>query len=215
MTEPERHYLPAAGRHALLPFYDPFTKVIGVDKTRRALLEQAELQPGHRVLDVGCGTGSLLVLIKRRHPEVDVVGLDPDPKALARAKRKAQRAAVTVRLDQGFADALPYDVSTFDRVFSSLMFHHLERDDKLKALSEIRRVLKPGGRFEMMDFAGRDHAGARRIHRWLHSHERFEDNSEKRVLELMTQAAFAEARAVKRGRMLFGGVVYYEARRSA
>jgi SAM-dependent methyltransferase len=82
MLEPERRSLPAAAGHdALLPFYDPFAKFIGIDRTRRALLEQAELRPGHRVLDVGCGTGSLVVLIKRRHPEVEVVGLDPDPQA--------------------------------------------------------------------------------------------------------------------------------------
>ena len=55
-TNAERRYLPAAGRDALLPLYDPFTKLFGIDALRMALLEQAALQPHHRVLDVGCGT---------------------------------------------------------------------------------------------------------------------------------------------------------------
>ena len=63
------------------------------------------------------------MLIKRLHPDVDVVGLDPDPKALARAKRKAERSAVSIRLDQGFSHELPYPEASFDRVFSTFMFH--------------------------------------------------------------------------------------------
>jgi ubiquinone/menaquinone biosynthesis C-methylase UbiE len=78
----ERAFLPAAGHDFLLPIYDPFTKLFGFDQARRVLLDQAALQPSHRVLDVGCGTGTLAVLIKRLYPSIDVVGLDPDPKAL-------------------------------------------------------------------------------------------------------------------------------------
>ena len=85
MVESSRTYLPAAGRDWRLPLYDPFVKLLGGDAARRVLLDQAGLRPGQRVLDVGCGTGTLATLIKQLHPEVEVVGLDPDPKALARA----------------------------------------------------------------------------------------------------------------------------------
>jgi ubiquinone/menaquinone biosynthesis C-methylase UbiE len=213
MIESQRSYVPAAGRHVFLPFYDPFTKLIGVDKFRHALLDQAQLEPGHRVLDVGCGTGRLLVAIKRREPQVNAVGLDPDPKALARARHKAQRAALAVELQQGFADALPFGEASFDRVFSSLMFHHLERDEKLKTLTEIQRVLEPGGRLELMDFAGRDDVGPSRIHRWLHSHHRFDDNAESHVLTLMTEAGFVSSRIVRRASMLLGRIAFYQASR--
>src|SRR5215469_5905456 len=85
MQEVQRTFLPAAGRDWALPLYDPFVKLLGADAARRTLLQQADLRPGHRVLDIGCGTGTFVALIKRVHPEVSVAGLDPDPKALARA----------------------------------------------------------------------------------------------------------------------------------
>ena len=91
---PDRPYLPAAGRDSLLWLYDPLTRLFGADKVFRSFLEQAELQADHSVLDVGCGTGTLAVLLKRLHPRIAVTGLDPDPRALARAT-KARFAPAT------------------------------------------------------------------------------------------------------------------------
>lgn len=104
----------------LLPIYDPFTRLLGVGRTRVTLLAQAQLESGHRILDIGCGTGSLAVLAKQRFPDADVVGIDPDERALERATRKARRGGVQVRFDRGFADALDYPSASFDRVFSSI-----------------------------------------------------------------------------------------------
>jgi cystathionine gamma-synthase len=108
--------LPAAGYDWALPLYDPIVQLLGGDKARRILLDQAELQPGCRLLDVGCGTGTLAILSKRLYPDVGIVGIDPDPKALGRARRKASRAAVSIQFDQGFGDELPYPEASFDRV---------------------------------------------------------------------------------------------------
>lgn len=206
-----RTYLPAAGRDWLLPFYDVMTKVMGADRARTVLLEQAQVMPGHRVLDLGCGTGSLTILLKLRHPEVDAVGLDPDPKALARARRKAARAAALIQLDQGFGDELPYPEASFDRVLSSLMFHHIPTDEKEKTLRAVRRVLKPGGEFHMLDFEGQEKGGAHALARLLHSSKRLKDNSESRVLSLMAQAGFANPIKVGRRAMPFGHIAYYRA----
>jgi ubiquinone/menaquinone biosynthesis C-methylase UbiE len=170
MATSDRTFLPAAGHDWFLPIYDPLTKIIRVDRARRTLLDAAALQSHHRVLDVGCGTGTLAVLIKRLYPSVDVIALDPDPKALARAQRKAERAAVSIRFDRGFADSLGYRDATFDRVFSSMMFHHLANDQKEKALYEIRRVLKPGGRLEFLDFSGPESGGHGALGCLIHSH---------------------------------------------
>jgi len=131
MTE-SRTYLPAAGRDWLLPLYDPIVKLLGGEAARKVLIDQAALRAGHHILEIGCGTGTLTTQIKRLHPDVEVVGLDPDPKALARAKRKAIRASVGIQFDPGFADELPYQEASFDRVFSCFMFHHLPADDRDK-----------------------------------------------------------------------------------
>ena len=207
----ERTFLPAAGRDLFLPLYDPFTKFFGFDAVRRALLDQAALQHQFRVLDVGCGTGTLAVLIKRLHPQVDVVALDPDARALARARRKAQRAGVDVRFDRGFSDALGYPDGAFDRVFSSMMFHHLDEADKEPTLREIRRVLKPGGRLELLDFEGPDAHAHGFLSRMIHSHSRRRENTRTHVLELMVWAGFPTPRKVNEQETLFGTVAFYQA----
>ena len=211
MVETGRTYLPAAGYHWSLALYDPLVKLLGGDAARTMLLEQAAVRAPHRVLDIGCGTGSLLLMIKRKYPEVEVVGLDPDPRALARAGRKAQRSRVRVQLDQGFADELPYPDGSFDRVLSSFMFHHVESSDKLKTLREARRVLKPGGRFHLMDFAKADSMSAGRIARWIHSSPRLNDNAEARLVSLMREAGLSNPKRSGTHRSHAGELAYYQA----
>jgi ubiquinone/menaquinone biosynthesis C-methylase UbiE len=209
--ESARTYLPAAGHDWFLPLYDPIVKLLGGEAARKELLERAGLRPGDRVLDIGCGTGTLALQIKHLYPRVEIVGIDPDPKALARARHKAASSSVSVQFDQGFADELPYPERSFDHVFSSFMFHHLPAEERETTLREVRRVVKAGGEFHMLDFEGPED----RKHGWLanlfHSNKRLHDNSEERVLGLLKQAGFADAQKVGRRTMLFGGVAYYRA----
>lgn len=205
-------YLPAAGRDLFLPLYDVVTKLMGADRARYVLLEQSELREGERVLDIGCGTGTLALLLKQKYPEAQVVGLDPDPRALARAGRKAERASASVQFDQGYANALSYADSSFDHVYSTYMFHHLESAQREQMLREVRRVLKPGGILHLMDFGGASDGG-RGLSRWFHAHDRLKDNNAQTILELMRSAGLTQARVVG-SRKLLGGlatVVYYEA----
>ncbi len=211
MEESRRTYIPAAGHDWALPLYDPFVKLFGGDRARKALLDQAAIRPGHRVLDIGCGTGALVTLIKRLHSDIDVVGLDPDPKALARARRKAERAAVTIQLDQGFSDELPYPDASFDRVFSSFMLHHLQAGEKKKTLREVRRVLKPGGSLHLLDFGGPESGQSGFLTRLFHSSHTLKDNSDSRIIALMSQAGLANPKVVRRRAMLFGMIAYYQA----
>ena len=210
-THVERHFLPAAGRDLFLPLYDPFTRLAGVDSLRRMLLEQAALQPASRVLDVGCGTGTLAILIKQQHPTVTVVGVDPDPRALARAERKARSADVSVHFERGFADSLAYPDASFDRVFSSLMFHHLGKNEKERSLREIRRVLRPRGRLEFLDIANPQSHSHGLLARLIHPHQQMTDNVDERIVQLMVTAGFAGPNKIRERRLIFGTVAFFQA----
>lgn len=212
MSHAQQAYLPAAGRDFLLPLYDPLVKLLGADRARKKLFDQAGVQPQHRVLDIGCGTGTFAVALKRWLPNADIVGLDPDPKALARSHRKADRAGVSIRFDQGFANALPYPDASFDRVFSSLMFHHLPHDAKLPTLHEVRRVLKPGGSLHLLDFEQEGAHSHNPLARWLHSSKRLQDNRSEQILNWMREAGLVESEVVDSDQPIYGRIVYIVAR---
>ena len=186
MAKAQRTYIPAAGHDWLLPFYDPFVKLMGGESAHRQLIDQAQLQAGQRILEIGCGTGNLTVLVKTLYPAVEVVGLDPDPKALDRARRKAERQRVSVQLDRGFADELHYTAESYNRVLSAFMFHHLKQDEKKQTLHEVRRVLRPGGSLHVLDFGGAHERSdgflAHLLHRSEHVREsRFSPSGGKRA----------------------------------
>ena len=191
---PHRHaeYIPAAGHDFLLPFYDPLLRLLLRERTlRNRFLDLAAIEPGQRVLDIGCGTGTLLLLLKERCAGADAVGIDGDPKALAIASAKATKQHRAVRFEEALATKLPYGDASFDRVLSSLMLHHLTRDEKLGALREARRVLAPGASFHLVDFAAPRTALARVATRLIHHDDRMEDNLAGQIPVLMRQAGFA------------------------
>jgi ubiquinone/menaquinone biosynthesis C-methylase UbiE len=211
ISQNRRTYIPAAGHDWLLPLYDPFQKLLGSESDHRELLNQAGLERGHRVLEIGCGTGNLVILIKCLYPEAQAVGLDPDPKALARARRKAERKAVSVQFHSGFSHELPYLNGSFDRVFSSFMFHHLNLEEKKQTLQETRRVLVPGGSLHLLDFGGANTLPEGLIARLLHRTERLRDNVGDRIATLMREAGFADARELAHRITIFGRITHYRA----
>jgi len=213
MDEQERSYIPAFGKRWLLPLYDPFLWLLGADSAKRPLIEQAEIKSGFRVLDIGCGTGSMAILIKRMHPEAAVVGIDPDPAALSVAERKAKRAGLSVEFDRGFADHMPYASASFDRVFSSFMFHHLAANEKSATLGEIRRVLKTDGSLHLLDFvrAHGTHSGTAEHGQLVHRRGAVAERIEGRMASLMDEAGLVDAREVSRGKIFFGPIAYYRA----
>ena len=208
----QREFLPAAGRDVFLPLYDPLVSLMGFDRARRELISGANIEPDHNILDIGCGTGTLVVNLKRQYRSAQVVGLDPDPKALQRARIKAARTSVSVQLDQGFADQLPYEKESFDHIFSSFMFHHLNEQERENMLREVLRVLKPAGLFHLVDFIV-DDASHGFLDRLFRSHAQMKDNSDERILDLMSHTGFTNPVQVKEGNMLFGLLLtaYYQA----
>lgn len=121
---------------------------------RRRAATLAQLQPGDQVLDVGCGTGTLAIEVQRRVGSAGrVVGIDPGTEQIARARAKAARHRVPITFHVGVIEQLAFPDQLFDVVFSTLMMHHLPASLKAQGLVEINRVLKPGGRLVIADFA--------------------------------------------------------------
>jgi ubiquinone/menaquinone biosynthesis C-methylase UbiE len=210
--EPRKPYLPAMGHDRLLPLYDPLQRLLGIKLVHRQLVDQARIQPDQRILEIGCGTGNLALLVGRLQPDAEVVGLDPDPRALARARRKAERRSLPVRFDRGFAQELPYADASFDRVLSALMFHHLGPDERERALREVRRVLEPGGSLHLVDFGGARERSDGLMARLSHRSPRLQDNFGDRIPTLMREAGLADPSEVAhRVSRVMGRLAYYRA----
>jgi len=153
MADKHKEYLPALSYDWLTPLYDPLVRLTTLELTfKRHLVQQAQIENGHRVLDLGCGTATLTLLIKETHPGAEVVGLDGDAKILEIAKEKVEKAGLSVTLDCGMAFELPYNTASFDRVLSTLVLHHLTCVNKERALWEVLRVLRPGGELHVADW---------------------------------------------------------------
>lgn len=196
-----------------MPIYDRWSSLLGADAVRKTIVDQAALATGQRILDVGCATGALAVFIKQIHPGVTVVGLDPDGKALQRAMRKAARAGVAVEFDRGFSDQLPYADNSFDHVFCTFVFSILPHSVKEATLREIRRVLKTGGSFHLLDMvkAPPGHFLAR----LLQPRRPFEVCTEQQILALMRDSELTGASKTGHKKILIWPIVSYKASRWA
>jgi SAM-dependent methyltransferase len=107
-----------------------------------AVVERAALQPGERLLDIGCGTGGAAFLAVEAG--ADVTGLDLSPVLIETARERAAEGGLELRLDAGDAESLPYDDASFDVVTSTVGIMFAPGQEA--AASELARVTRPGGR---------------------------------------------------------------------
>lgn len=216
MTDTQRRYVPALGRSPLTGLYDPLTRVMTREHTfKERLLDQASLTAGQRVLDIGCGTGTLTIWAKEREPGIDIAGMDPDPEILRRAREKAIEASVKVDFCEGLAEELPFDDASLDRVLSSLVFHHLPTEVKERAATEISRVLKPGGELHVADWGPGDPLMRLAFlpTRLLDGLDNTGDNVKGRLPEIFVAAGLRDVRERTRFRTISGSMVLLSARR--
>lgn len=210
-------YVPVLRFAFLTKLFDPLINVTMPEKAfRKKLIEQSQIGSYQRVLDYGCGTATLSIMLKQTHPTTIVEGVDVDLKVLEIARKKALEANTKVRLIIFDGSQLPYPDECFDRVLSSLVFHHLEREEKMQALSEIHRVLKPGGTLNIADFGKPQNMAMRiAIHSigWLDGIKRVRDNVKGLLPEFMIKAGFIGVAENDRYATLYGTLSLYQAKK--
>lgn len=210
-------FVPAAGVHWLTRFYDPALELLTRGPIwRPRLLDQVAPRPGERILDLGCGTGTLTVMVQQACAEADIIGLDIDRGALRIARRKATSAGIHISFRHGRADdqsIVPmFHFASFDKIVSSLFFHHLTRDQKLCSLRRARDLLRAGGEIHVADW-GRPANPLMRILFYsvqaLDGRSSTSDNVAGRLPEFMREVGFTGVTETHRVSTMLGTLCFY------
>ena len=142
----EQKFIPALGYDFLSEYYDLTIKVTMPEKQFRSkLIDFVNPQSGESILEFGFGTAQNIILLKQKNSEALVQGVDIDPKIKSIAEYKLRKHNLDVPLYLYDGTTLPFADNSFDKVFSSLVFHQLDAETKLNCLKELQRVIKPNG----------------------------------------------------------------------
>ena len=203
-------YIPALRFGWLTPLYDPILRrMMREEQFKLQLVRQAQIQAGQNVLDLGCGTATLTILIKQIRPEAEVTGLDGDPRVLEIGRVKAAKMGVAITLYQGLSFQLPYPNGSFDQVLSSLLFHHLNTENKRRTMDEVFRVLRPGGQFHLADLSRPLTLWARLVSPLMARLEEASDNHKGLLPVMMRQTGFEIVVERSHFSTLFGTLCIY------
>ena len=207
-----KEYIPALKYNFLTPLYDFLLRWTLRESTfKSALVRQANIREQHQILDIGCGTGTLTLLTKQMHPQSQIFGIDGDSTILEIAKRKSM--STSIQFDSGMCYALPYSDNSFDRVISSLLFHHLTTDNKRKTLKEIFRILKPSGEVHIADWGKAQDPIMRAAFLLIQMLDGFKttsDNIKGQLPCFLSEAGFQKVEEVKKYRTVYGTLSLYK-----
>ncbi|MEK6546501.1 MAG: class I SAM-dependent methyltransferase [Nitrospinota bacterium] len=198
----------------LTKLYDPLIKIVIPENLfKNTLIEQANILSGHRVLDFGCGTGTLTIMAKIKSPESTIIGIDVDEKIIGIAKKKIARQRLNIEIDKYDGNAMPYENESFDKVISSLVFHHLIGEQKGNILKEIYRILKPNGEIHIADFGRPRNRIMKLISYFLQLFEPITDNIKGLIPDYLKTAGFIDVGENKYFNTVFGTLALYNARK--
>jgi SAM-dependent methyltransferase len=213
----DRTYVPALGYRFLTRLYDPLVRRTLKDAKLKSLLVDAlAVEAGMRVLDVGCGPGTLVTKLARAIPTAEIIGLDGDPEILSIARKKAEEAGASVRFVEGLATDPPVELErgSFDRIVTSLLLHHLSPTDKERALRAMFDLLRPGGRIVVADW-GEARSTVMRLAflsiQMLDGFANTADHARGLLPGYVRRAGFEDVRETYRERTIYGVVSFYEA----
>jgi len=138
-----------------LRLYDLLGKLTAGKKGKELIervIDLAELSGTEKILDVGCGTGTLACEIAKKYKDTSISGIDISENLINLAKRKASKNGYNIDFRVGSALKLPYEDNTFDVVLTTIVFHQMDINEKRKAVQEIYRVLKTNGIYVSAEF---------------------------------------------------------------
>ena len=134
-------------------FYDFGLKIITLGLIRTLRKKVSRLVPKHgKILDVGCGTGSQLIEIKKENPELECIGADISEDMLKIARKKSKKANLKIKFIRKRMSEMEFKKNSFDSVIATLALHEVSREEREKAVKTIFKVLKPNSSLIIMDF---------------------------------------------------------------
>lgn len=153
MNRNSKEFIPALRFSWLTALYDPIVALTCRERFFKSrLIEQAGLVANQQVLDLGSGSGTLAIQIKKKVNGSLVTGIDADKNIISIAQKKSSSLGLGVNFVEGLSFDLPFDGNQFERCVSSLFFHHLNLKNKELTLQEAYRVLTPNGEIHIADW---------------------------------------------------------------
>lgn len=214
-----RDFVPALGRPELTGLYDWAIALLTRERRwRNNLLRMVDPKPGEIILDVGCGTGSFAVMVKRQCPAARVIGVDPDPAVLEIARAKAAKADVTIEWLQAMGDELAaIGAGPVDKVASSLVLHQCPLAMKKTIIAAMHEILRPGGSLCIADYGAQRSRTMRVLFRQVQRLDGFENtqpNADGILPSLIAAAGFASVVEHQATPTPTGSISTYSARRT-
>jgi ubiquinone/menaquinone biosynthesis C-methylase UbiE len=219
MTETDRDFVPALGKSGSLDRYDAAIALMTREKRWRSdLLKLVGPQPGDRIVDIGCGTGTLAIALKECEPECEVLAVDPDPAVLEIARSKARTAGADIHWFEAMGDELDgiAALQECDKIVSSLVFHQCPIEVKQAIAAQMHRLLRPGGQLFIADYGEQRSPLMRMLFRqiqWLDGVEYTEPNARGCIPDTLAAAGFDAVEEAKVIATPTGSISIYRAQR--